>query len=96
MKPIHPPTGEKIMPIVHQVITGIVCMLVVGSTATIVTAGETVPATAQANSSTTEHHERGRYLVKIAECHNGHTPGYAETGGKVPEKEWLTGNSMGW
>ncbi len=83
------------MPIVHQVITGIVCMLVVGSTATIVTAGETVPATAQANSSTTEHHERGRYLVKIAECHNGHTPGYAETGGKVPEKEWLTGNSMG-
>ena len=54
------------------------------------------PATAQANSSTTEHHERGRYLVKIAECHNGYTPGYAETGGKVPEKEWLTGNSMGW
>ena len=31
------------MPIVHQVITGIVYMLVVGSTATIVTAGETVP-----------------------------------------------------
>ena len=81
------------MPIVHQVITGIVCMLVVGSTTTTVTAGETVPATAQANSSTTEPHERGRYLVKITGCNDCHTPGYAETGGKIPEKDWLTGDS---
>ena len=40
--------------------------------------------------------ERGRYLVKIAGCNDCHTPGYAESGGKVPENEWLTGDRLGW
>lgn len=40
--------------------------------------------------------ERGRYLVKIAGCNDCHTPGYAESGGKVAEKQWLTGNQLGW
>jgi mono/diheme cytochrome c family protein len=40
--------------------------------------------------------ERGRYLVKIAGCNDCHTPGYAETAGKVPEKQWLTGDQLGW
>jgi mono/diheme cytochrome c family protein len=96
MKPIHPPTGEKIMPIVHLIITGIVYVLVVGSTTTAVMAEGTVPTTVQANSSVTEPHERGRYLVKITGCNDCHTPGYAETGGKIPEKDWLTGESLGW
>ena len=84
------------MPIVHQVTTRIVCMLVVGSTAATVMAEGSVPATVQANSSVTEPHERGRYLVKIAGCNDCHTPGYAETGGTIPEKDWLTGGGMGW
>ena len=40
--------------------------------------------------------ERGRYLVKITGCNDCHTPGYAQTGGKIPEKQWLTGDQLGW
>ena len=40
--------------------------------------------------------ERGRYLVHIAGCNDCHTPGYAQTAGKVPESAWLTGDRLGW
>jgi mono/diheme cytochrome c family protein len=40
--------------------------------------------------------ERGRYLVTIGGCNDCHTPGYAMNGGKVDEKQWLTGDSLGW
>jgi mono/diheme cytochrome c family protein len=40
--------------------------------------------------------ERGRYIAKIAGCNDCHTAGYAQTGGKVPEKDWLTGDALGW
>jgi mono/diheme cytochrome c family protein len=38
---------------------------------------------------------RGRYLVAIGGCNDCHTANYAETGAKVPEKEWLTGVPVG-
>jgi mono/diheme cytochrome c family protein len=41
-------------------------------------------------------HARGRYIVTIGGCNDCHTPGYAMTGGKVPEKQWLTGDQLGW
>ena len=40
--------------------------------------------------------DRGRYLVQIAGCNDCHTPAYMEKNGKVPEKDWLTGDSFGW
>lgn len=40
--------------------------------------------------------ERGRYLVRIMGCNDCHTPGYAASAGKVPEKDWLTGDILGW
>jgi len=40
--------------------------------------------------------DRGRYLAKIAGCNDCHTPGYALKGGKVAEKDWLTGDALGW
>lgn len=40
--------------------------------------------------------ERGRYLVSIAGCNDCHTPGYPQAGGKVPEKQWLVGDQLGW
>ena len=40
--------------------------------------------------------ERGRYLSKIAGCHDCHTPGYLLSEGKVPESLWLTGDRFGW
>ena len=52
------------------------------------------PSAAQA--SDTRSIERGRYIAKIAGCNDCHTAGYAQTGGKVPEKDWLTGDHLGW
>ena len=54
-------------------------------------AGAAQPAKADKQSI-----ERGRYLAKIAGCNDCHTAGYAMTGGKVPEKDWLMGDSLGW
>jgi mono/diheme cytochrome c family protein len=39
---------------------------------------------------------RGRYLAVIGGCNDCHTPGYIESAGKVPEKQWLTGSKLGW
>ena len=41
-------------------------------------------------------HARGRYVATIGGCNDCHTPGYAMSGGKVPEKQWLTGDGLGW
>ena len=40
--------------------------------------------------------DAGRYLVIVGGCNDCHTPAYAETGGQVPEDEWLTGVPVGW
>jgi len=40
--------------------------------------------------------ERGRYIARIAGCNDCHTPGYPESGGNLPEKQWLTGDRVGW
>lgn len=40
--------------------------------------------------------DAGRYLVIVGGCNDCHTPAYAETGGQVPEEEWLTGVAVGW
>lgn len=40
--------------------------------------------------------ERGRYLVKISGCNDCHTEGFMESGGNIPEQEWLKGSRRGW
>lgn len=40
--------------------------------------------------------ERGRYLARIAGCNDCHTAGYPQSGGLVPESEWLMGDRLGW
>ena len=52
------------------------------------------PARAKPADATSIEH--GRYLVRIAGCNDCHTAGYAPSGGKVPEKEWLKGDALGW
>jgi mono/diheme cytochrome c family protein len=38
---------------------------------------------------------RGKYLVTIGGCNDCHTPGYGETGGTTPERDWLVGSPVG-
>ena len=39
--------------------------------------------------------ERGRYLVGASGCNDCHTPGFPESGGKIPQARWLTGSPVG-
>ncbi|HWA70766.1 MAG TPA: ester cyclase [Polyangiaceae bacterium] len=40
--------------------------------------------------------ERGKYLVKASGCNDCHTAGYLLADGNLDEKQWLTGDAMGW
>jgi mono/diheme cytochrome c family protein len=40
--------------------------------------------------------KRGRYVVQIGGCNDCHTAGYAMSGGKVSEEQWLLGDELGW
>ena len=40
--------------------------------------------------------DRGRYLSVIGGCNDCHTAGYLQNEGKVPEKDWLMGDILGW
>jgi mono/diheme cytochrome c family protein len=55
-----------------------------------------VPVIAQEKKEADPQLERGRYLVRITGCNDCHTAGYAPSGGKVPETQWLTGDALGW
>jgi mono/diheme cytochrome c family protein len=55
-----------------------------------------LPAAAQQPKKADPSIARGRYVVGIAGCNDCHTPNFAQSGGKVPEKEWLTGDALGW
>jgi mono/diheme cytochrome c family protein len=46
-------------------------------------------------TSTTASVERGRYLIAVTGCNDCHTPGYAESGGRLPEAQWLQGAPVG-
>jgi mono/diheme cytochrome c family protein len=39
--------------------------------------------------------EAGRYLIVVGGCNDCHTPGYAATGGNIPESMWLIGSPVG-
>lgn len=58
------------------------------------TAATAVPAAAGPNADAATL-ARGRYVVTTSGCNDCHTAGYPESGGKVPEAGWLTGNPVG-
>ena len=39
--------------------------------------------------------ERGKYIVQTSGCNDCHTAGYIPSAGKVPENEWLKGDTVG-
>lgn len=73
------------------------CFKVLNASVLIATAAATHYSLAAAGDTSHEKTvERGRYLVKISGCNDCHTPGYAQAGGNIPEKQWLTGSPLGW
>src|SRR5262245_33528136 len=86
---------EKMIFTLHDWLKGTAFILVLGFIATAIANEKAVRTPVEANSSAAEPDDRGRYLVKITGCNDCHTPGYAQTGGKIPEKDWLTGSSLG-
>jgi hypothetical protein len=38
----------------------------------------------------------GRYLVMIGGCNDCHTRGFTQALGKIPESDWLVGDTTGW
>jgi hypothetical protein len=59
-------------------------------------AGEPVGSTKQVPALDRKTADHARYIIKIAGCNDCHTTGYAEAAGKIPEKDWLKGDGMGW
>jgi len=53
-------------------------------------------AKAQGPSKTSPQVAQGRYLVMMSGCNDCHTRGYLQLEAKVPEPDWLTGESVGW
>lgn len=76
--------------------TSMLCLLFVGGMGTAAFAGEKIRTSSHATPLDKKTENRARYVIKIAGCNDCHTTGYAEAAGKIPEKDWLKGDSMGW
>ena len=51
------------------------------------------PSPAAATAADADVLARGEYLVRVGQCNDCHTPGYAEQQGQLPTAQWLTGNA---
>ncbi|SFD79885.1 c-type cytochrome [Massilia yuzhufengensis] len=71
-------------------------VLALAAPATVLAAQDAGHAQSPGAAKQGKYIERGRYLVRITGCNDCHTPGYAMKAGKVPEKDWLTGEQLGW
>ncbi len=49
----------------------------------------------QAGAAADKSLARGRYLVMVGGCNDCHTAGYPEAAGHIQERDWLTGNQVG-
>lgn len=54
------------------------------------------PEAAQDARSLPPDLQRGRYVIATSGCNDCHTPGYFESGGRVPDDKWLVGTALGW
>lgn len=84
------------MPIRHPLCTAMLCVIFVSMIATAATAGDRERGRSARHTLDKKTEERARYIIKIAGCNDCHTAGYAEAAGKIPETDWLKGDTTGW
>jgi mono/diheme cytochrome c family protein len=72
------------------------CFLLIITLAAGAIADEQTRASGQRQTLDRKTTDHARYIIKIAGCNDCHTTGYAEAAGKIPEKDWLKGDAMGW
>ena len=84
------------MSMVRLVSTAAIGIMVIGAVTIAFAADTGVHPRGQTKALGRKAEERARYVIKIAGCNDCHTTGYAEAAGKIPEKDWLKGDSMGW
>ncbi|MEK6586726.1 MAG: cytochrome c precursor, partial [Nitrospirota bacterium] len=84
------------MRMIQSIQTSTLCVILITAVATAALAGDKGRSSGQAAPLDKKTEERARYVIKIAGCNDCHTTGYAEAAGKIPEKDWLKGDAMGW
>lgn len=84
------------MHMTRVIYTTMLCCVLVTTLAMRALAGEQTRATGQPRALDKKTTDHARYIIKIAGCNDCHTTGYAEAAGKIPEKDWLKGDAMGW
>jgi mono/diheme cytochrome c family protein len=57
--------------------------------------GSEPPTIAPAFVQAPSPEQAGRYLFLMGGCNDCHTPGWTESGGKLPESDWAVGNKLG-
>lgn len=84
------------MRMTQAIYTSLLCFMFVIMLTTRASADEQARTTAQTKVLDKRTEDHARYIIKIAGCNDCHTTGYAEAAGKIPEKDWLKGDAMGW
>lgn len=79
----------------YRAAAGLVATLAFAVAPQVAHSARTKIAESAASTTSTKQIERGRYMIVTGNCNICHTAGYAQSEGKVPEKNWLMGNSLG-
>jgi len=79
----------------HRVLAGIAVTLAFAIAHPSVQAAEDKSAKpgSGASKASKEQISRGRYMLVVGSCNDCHTAGFAPSEGRVPEKDWLLGDS---
>jgi len=88
--------GEETMRVIQTIQASTLCLIFITVMATAAAAGDKEGSPDQVTPLDKKTADRARYIIKTAGCNDCHTTGYAEAAGKIPERDWLKGDAMGW
>lgn len=81
---------------VRFIFTSALCLCLLTTFTNEAAAGDKMSNAGQTKPLDKKTADRARYIIKIGGCNDCHTTGYAEAAGKIPEKDWLKGDNLGW